>query len=75
MATTYYRVKRGDQVVGDAQSTKEVQGLLKSAAAGEYPIDVVIGDEPESPGSSRHWGKAIKHEDGMIHLESDDPGE
>jgi len=75
MATTYYRVKSGDKVVGEAGTTKEVQGLLKAVAPGEYPIDVVRSDESQSPGSSRHWGKAIKHEDGMVHLESDQPGE
>ena len=69
MATTIYRVKSGDQLLGDAQSSKEVQSLLKDAAPGEYPIELVDSDAPASENRSRHWGKAIKHEDGMVHLE------
>jgi hypothetical protein len=75
MLTTFYRVKRGDQVLGDGGTTKEVQALLEEAGPGEYPIDVVTRDAPQDEGQARHWGKAIRHDDGTVHLESDQPGE
>ena len=75
MITTFYRVKRGDQVLGNGGTTKEIQALLGNAAPGEYPVDVVTKDTPQDEGNARHWGKAIKHEDGTVHLESDQPGE
>ncbi len=75
MFTTFYRVTSEGRVLGDAGTTKEIQALLKDAATGEYPIDVVTRDSPQDDGNARHWGKAIKHEDGLIHLESDQPGE
>ena len=75
MITSFYRVKSGTQVLGDAGTTKEVQAILESAGPGEYPVDVVSRETPQDPGNARHWGKAIKHEDGTIHIESDQPGE
>ena len=51
------------------------QAMLEDAAPGEYPVDVVTRDTPQDAGRSRHWGKAVKHDDGMVHLESDQPGE
>lgn len=75
MITTFYRVKRGDQVLGHGGTTKEIHALLEDAEAGEYPVDVVTRDAPEDDGTARHWGRAIKHQDGMVHLESDQPGE
>ena len=75
MSTTFYRVKRGEQSLGDAGTTKEIQALLGDAGPGEYPVDVVTRDTPQDQGTARHWGKAIKHEDGRVHLESDQPGE
>ncbi len=75
MMTTFYRVRRGDQILGDGGTSKEIQALLDDADPGEYPVEVVTLDGPIDPGHSRHWGKAIKHADGSIHLESDQPGE
>lgn len=75
MMTTFYRVKQGDRVLGDGGTSKEIQAVLANAAPGEYPVDVVNRDGPQDEGSARHWGKAIKHEDGTVHLESDQPGE
>ena len=75
MMTTFYRVKQGDRVLGDGGTSKEIQAILQDAAPGEYPVDVVTRDSPQDEGNARHWGKAIKHGDGTIHLESDQPGE
>src|SRR4051812_1909084 len=69
MFTTYYRVKRGENVLGDGGTTKEIQGLLADADPGEYAVDVVTRDTPHGDGDARPWGKAIKHADGMVHLE------
>lgn len=75
MLTTFYRVRSGDRVLGDGGTTKEIQALLANASPGEYPVEVVTRDAPEDAGSPRHWGRAIKHEDGTVHLESEQPGE
>lgn len=75
MYTTFYRVKGEGRSLGDAGTTKEIQALLSNAGTGEYAIDVVSRDSPQDEGTARHWGKAIKHADGSIHLESDQPGE
>jgi hypothetical protein len=69
--TTFYRVRSGDRVLGDGGASKEIQALLENAD----PVDVVTRDAPQDSGQARHWGKAIKHQDGTIHLESDQPGE
>jgi len=76
MAMTYFRVNRGPAgPASKAGTTKEVQSLLGDAPVGEYTIDLVTADSPDSEGSSQHWGRAIKHQDGTVHLESDMPGE
>jgi hypothetical protein len=75
MAVTFYRIKQGSHGETDAESTKEIQRVLQDAAPGEYPIDIITADSPGSAGSARHWGKAIKHAVGAIHLESDEPGD
>jgi hypothetical protein len=75
MATTIYRVKSGEHVIGDAHSSKDVQALLKDAAPGEYPIELVDLDAAAPEGRPRYWGKAIKHEGGMVHLDGENPGE
>ena len=73
--TTFYRVRRGDQVLGEGGTSEEIQALLDAADPGEYPVEVVNVDGPHDPGHPRRWGKAIKRADGSIHLESDQPGE
>ena len=53
MATTIYRVKSGAHVIGDAHSSKDVQALLKDAAPGEYPIELVDLDAAAPEGRPR----------------------
>jgi hypothetical protein len=75
MAMTCYRIELGSHCGVEAESTTEIQKVLKDAAPGDYPVDVVTADSTGSAGSSRHWGQAIKHGDGTVHLESHQPGE
>ncbi len=72
--TTFYRIRRGDQVLGDGGASQEIQAILDDADPGEYPEEVVTRDGPDDPGHPHHWGKAIKHADGSIYLESEQPG-
>jgi len=76
MARTFFRVKQQGGVVREANSTKEIQHALSQTAPGEYPVEIIIsGASPGDAESCRHWGRAIKHEDGMVHLVSDQPGD
>ncbi|QEH36239.1 hypothetical protein OJF2_47990 [Aquisphaera giovannonii] len=76
MAMTYFRVNGGPGgPASEAGTTKEVQSLLRDAPVGEYTIDLITADRAGGEGSSQHWGRAIKHQDGAVHLESDMPGE
>lgn len=62
-------------MLGDGGTSKEIQAILEDADPGEYPVDDVTRDTPQDEGTARHWGKTIKHEDGLVHLQSDQPGE
>lgn len=73
--TTFYRVKKGERVLGDGGTSKEIQAILATAEPREYLADVVTRDDPQDAGAARHWGRAIRHPDGLVHLESDQPGE
>ncbi len=71
MKTTFDRVLRGDQILGNGGTSKAIQSLLDDAEPGEYSVEVVTLGGPVDPGHPRHCGKAIKHVDGSIYIESD----
>jgi len=71
---TFYRIILGEGLLAASTSINGLPGLLKGDAPGRYVIEeLTIPPGLLSLPKSRKWGCAIKHVDGRVELQPDEP--
>jgi hypothetical protein len=66
-----YRIVHSDQDVSDLGSIEAIEGVVRAAELGRYPVDE-IGSEPLPSGhTSRRLGTVVERHDGQCTLDPD----
>jgi hypothetical protein len=69
---TIYRISAGGQEpIVDVASLDAIEPSVRAGKPGRYHIDGIASDPFPSGHTSRRWGTAIKHPDGMVAVEPD----
>ena len=64
-------VGRDGEIVANVDGLAGVNEIVHRAPTGRYHVDEISADPLPSGRTSRHWGFAMRHDDGRVILDPD----